>query len=103
MLIGIVVGGGGICVGGAAALLAVFPSSALWTSAIVCSSRYQLAYKTTHYSYKPGQSGRNVNFQCVSDASSYYANDLTIAGLQTLAIALLLGGIFLAVKMFRRP
>ncbi len=76
MLIGIVVGGGGICVGGAAALIAVFPSSALWTSA---------------------------NFQCVSAAGSYYANNLAIAGLQTLAIALVLGGIFLAVKMFRRP
>lgn len=103
MLIGIVVGGGGICVGGAAALIAVSPSSALWTSAIVCSSPYQLAYKTAHYSYKPGQSGRTVNFQCVSGAGSYYANNLAIAGLQTLAIALVLGGIFLVVKMFRRP
>ena len=103
MLIGMVVGGGGICVGGAAALLAVFPSSALWTSAIVCSSPYQLAYETAHYSYKPGQSGRTVNFQCVSGANSYYADNLAIAGLQTLAIALVLGGIFLAVKMFRRP
>jgi hypothetical protein len=55
-----------------------------------------------HYSYKPGQSGRTVNFQCVSDANSYYANNLAIAGLQTLAIALVLGGIFFAVKMFRR-
>jgi hypothetical protein len=37
-----------------------------------------------------------VNFQCVSDTASYYANNLAIA---------LLGGIFLAVKavkMFRR-
>ena len=101
-LIGIIVGGGGICVGGAAALIAVFPSSALWTSAIVCSSPYQLAYKTAHYSYKPGQSGRTVNFQCASDAGSYYANNLEIGGLQALAIALVLGGIFFAVTMFRR-
>ena len=102
MLIGIIVGGGGICGGGAAALIAVFPSSALWTSAIVCSSSYQLAYKTAHYSYKPGQSGRTVSFQCVDGANAYAANDLAIGGLQTLAIALVLGGIFVAVKLFRR-
>jgi len=103
MLVPIILGGGGICVGGAAALLAVFPSSALWTSVIVCSSPNQLAYTTAHYSYKPGQSGRTVSFQCVSGANAYYANNLAIAGLQTLAIALVLGGVFLAVKMFRRP
>jgi hypothetical protein len=40
----------GICVGGAAAVTAIFPSSALWMSAIVCRSPYQLDYSTSHYS-----------------------------------------------------
>ncbi len=101
-IIGIVGGGFGICIGGAAALVAVFPSSALWTSAIVCSSPYQLAYGTSHYSYKPGQSGRIVSFQCVNGANAYAANHLAIGGLQALAIALVACGILVAVKLFRR-
>lgn len=80
----------GVCVGGAAAVTAIFPSSALWMSAIVCRSPYQLDYSTSHYSYKPGQSGTSVSFQCVSGASSYDANNFAIDGLQSLAIALVL-------------
>jgi hypothetical protein len=84
------VGGGGIglCVGAAAAVTAVIPSSALWMSAIVCSSGYQMAYNTSDYSYKPGQSGTSVSFHCVGDAGSYDVNDFAVFGLQFLLIAL---------------
>jgi hypothetical protein len=86
-----VIGGAiGLCVGGAAAVTAVMPSSALWMSPIVCSSGYQLAYNTSHYSYKPGQSGTSVSFQCVSGDSSHDVNDLAIFGLQSLLAALVL-------------
>ncbi len=84
------VGGGGIglCAGAAAAVTAVVPSSALWMSAIVCDSGYQMAYNTSDYSYKPGQSGTTVSFQCVGDAGSYDVNDFAVFGLQFLLIAL---------------
>ena len=84
------VGGGGIglCGGAAAAVTAVIPSSALWMSAIVCDSGYQMAYNTSDYSYKPGQSGTTVSFQCVGDAGSYDVNDFAVFGLQFLLIAL---------------
>jgi hypothetical protein len=89
-IIGVIGGMLGICVGGAAALTAVFPDIALWMSPIVCRSPYQLAYNTSHYSYKPGQSGTSVSFQCVSDAGSYDANQFAIIGLQSVLIALVL-------------
>jgi hypothetical protein len=78
------IGGGafGLCAGGAAAMTAVIPSSALWMSAIVCDSGYQLAYNTSDYSYKPGQSGTSVSFQCVGDAGSYDVNDFAVVALQ---------------------
>jgi uncharacterized coiled-coil protein SlyX len=84
------VGGGGIglCIGAAAAATAAIPSSALWMSAIVCDSGYQMAYNTSDYSYKPGQSGTTVSFQCVGDAGSYDVNDFAVVGLQFLLIAL---------------
>jgi hypothetical protein len=86
------VGGGviGICVGGAAAVTALIPSSALWMSAIVCRGGYQMGYNTSHYSYKPGQSGTSVSFQCVSDADSYDVNDFAVFALQSLLAALVL-------------
>jgi hypothetical protein len=62
-IIAVVGGAIGLSVGGAAALTAVFPASALWMSPIVCGSGYDLVYNTSHYSYKPGQSGTNVSFQ----------------------------------------
>ncbi|MFZ1175841.1 MAG: hypothetical protein WAO15_06140, partial [Mycobacterium sp.] len=43
-IVGMIGGAIGICVGGAAALIAVLPSSVLWMSPIVCSRPYQLAY-----------------------------------------------------------
>src|ERR1700754_1126328 len=63
-LIGGAIGAIGGCVGGAAALTAVLPSTALWTSAIVCDGPNQLMTNTSHYSYKPGQSGTAIDFQC---------------------------------------
>jgi hypothetical protein len=86
------VGGGvlGGAVGGAAALTAVIPSSALWMSGIVCNSPYHLAYATSHYSYKPGQSGTSVGFQCVSGDSSYPVNGFGIMALQTVPVLLVL-------------
>jgi hypothetical protein len=84
------VGGGGIglCIGAAAAATAVIPSSALWKSAIVCDSGYQMAYNTSDYSYKPGQSGTTVSFQCVGDAGTYDVNNFAVFALQFLLIAL---------------
>ncbi len=57
----------GLCVGAAAAVTAVIPSTALWMSPIVCRGGYEMVYNTAHYSYKPGQSGTSVSFQCVGD------------------------------------
>jgi hypothetical protein len=95
------VGGGviGACVGGAAALTALVPSSALWMSAIVCRGGYQMGYNTSHYSYKPGQSGTTVSFQCASGADSYDVNDFAVFALQSglaalvLCVALAVGGL----------
>jgi len=86
------VGGGvlGGSVGGAAALTAVIPSSALWTSGIVCNSPYHLAYTTSNYSYKPGQSGTSVGFQCVSGDSSYPVNGFGIMALQAVPVLIVL-------------
>lgn len=101
------VGGAGVlggAVGGAAAVTAVIPSSALWMSGIVCSSPYHLAYTTSHYSYKPGQSGTSVGFQCVSGNSSYPVNELTIIGLQAVPLLLVLCGVvgFVLRRLLRR-
>ncbi|HUO39223.1 MAG TPA: DUF3060 domain-containing protein, partial [Mycobacterium sp.] len=90
-IIGVAGGAVGIIFGGAAALTAVMPSSALWTSAIICGGPNQLTYNTSHYSYKPGQSGTSVSFQCVSPAGTYDVNDFAIMGLQALLVALVLG------------
>jgi hypothetical protein len=87
-ILGVGGGGFGLCVGAAAAVTAAIPSSALWMSAIVCDSGYQMAYNTSDYSYKPGQSGTSVSFQCVGDAGSYDVNDFAVFGLQFLLIAL---------------
>jgi hypothetical protein len=92
----------GICVGGAAAITAMFPSTALWMSPIVCRSPYQLAYSTPHYSYKPGQSGTSVSFQCVSGDTSDYANGSVIDALRSVLIALILGATVVAIGLLRR-
>lgn len=80
----------GLCVGGAAAVTAVIPSSALWMSPIVCRGGYEMAYNTEHYSYKPGQSGTTVSFQCVGDGDYYDVNDFAVFALQSLLVAVVL-------------
>jgi uncharacterized coiled-coil protein SlyX len=98
------VGGGGIglCIGAAAAATAVIPSSALWMSAIVCDSGYQMAYNTSDYSYKPGQSGTTVSFQCVGDAGSYDVNNFAVFALQSLLIALVVFAVGAVVGLMWR-
>ncbi|OBG26607.1 hypothetical protein [Mycobacterium sp. E3198] len=80
----------GLCVGGAAAVTAVIPSTALWMSPIVCRGGYEMAYNTSHYSYKPGQSGTSVSFQCVGDGDYYDVNDFAVFVLQSLLFAVVL-------------
>jgi hypothetical protein len=93
-LIGVIVSVGGsviaLCVGGAAAVTALIPSSALWMSAIVCRSGHEMGYSASHNSYKPGQSGTSVSFQCVGDADSCDVNDFAVFALQSLVAALAL-------------
>ncbi len=91
-----------VCIGGAVALIAVIPKSALWMGPLVCPSPYRLAYSTSGYSYKPGQSGTSVDFACVSGASSYDANVFAIDGIQSLVIALVLCVVAVAVSLVRR-
>jgi hypothetical protein len=80
----------GLCVGGAAAVTAVIPSTALWMSPIVCRGGYEMAYNASHYSYKPGQSGTSVSFQCVGDGDYYDVNDFAVFVLQSLLFAVVL-------------
>lgn len=89
--IGAILGVLGICIGAAASLTATMPRSALWTSPLVCDSGYQLAYNTSNYSYKPGQSGTSVSFECVGATGSYDPNWLAIDALQTVLVSLVLG------------
>ncbi|MGZ4577369.1 MAG: hypothetical protein ACXVX1_06550 [Mycobacterium sp.] len=103
--IGLIGGLFGICVGAAAAVTAVIPSSALWMGAIVCPSGYGMAFSTSHYSYKPGQSGTSVSFQCVSGDSAYDVNDFAVFGLQFLLVVLLVcvgGGLIWRLTRRRR-
>ena len=106
-IVGVVGGAIGLCVGGAAAVTTVFPSSALWMSGIVCRSPYHLAYNTSHYSYRPGQSGTSASFQCVSSESSYNVNDFVLMGLQSLLAAfvlcVVLGVGVLMRRLLRKP
>ncbi|OBK43687.1 hypothetical protein [Mycobacterium sp. 1081908.1] len=89
--IGAVLGTFGLCIGAAASLTAMMPSSALWTSPFVCDSGYQLAYDTTNYSYKPGQSGTSVSFECVGATGSYEPSWIAIDAFQTVLAAVVLG------------
>jgi hypothetical protein len=105
--IGAILGTLGICVGAAASLTAMMPSSALWTSPFVCDSGYQLAYDTTNYSYKPGQSGTSVSFECVGATGSYEPSWIAIDALQTLLAAVVLGAAvavgLMIWRLIRRP
>lgn len=104
--IGAIIGALGICIGAAASLTAMLPASAMWTSAFVCDSGYQLAYNTTNYSYKPGQSGTSVSFECVGATGSYEPSWIAIDALQTILTTVVLGvavGVgFLIWRGFRR-
>jgi hypothetical protein len=92
----------GICVGAAAALTAVFPATALWASVIVCRSPYHLDYSTSHYSYRPGQSGTSVSFLCVNGDAWYGVNEFALMALQSLLIGLVVSGIVTAAWLIRR-
>ncbi|ORV85971.1 hypothetical protein AWC11_18895 [Mycobacterium interjectum] len=104
--IGAIIGALGLCIGAAASLTATMPASAMWTSPFVCDSGYQLAYNTTNYSYKPGQSGTSVSFECVGATGSYEPSWIAIDALQTILAAVVLGAAvgvgFLIWRAFRK-
>jgi DUF3060 family protein len=101
-LFGAVAGAIGFCAGGAAALTAVLPSSALWTSSIVCGGRNQLMVNTSHYSYKPNQSGTTVGFQCLRADGAHDASWFTITVLQSILVTLMLAGVAAVAFVMRR-
>jgi hypothetical protein len=74
------VGAIGLCVGFAAAVIALVPSSALWMSGIVCISGYRLVHNPA---------GQSVSFHCVDGDSSYDVEDLAVL-LQCVLVALVL-------------
>jgi hypothetical protein len=106
-LIGAILGAVGICIGAAASLTATMPSSALWTSPFVCDSGYQLAHNTSNYSYKPGQSGTSVSFECVGATGWYEPSWIAIDAFQTVLVTLVLGAAvavgFVVWRQFRKP
>ena len=97
----------GACVGGVAAVTAVAPSTMLWASPIVCRSPYHLDYSTSNYSYRPGQSGTSVSFQCVNGTDWYRVNEFALVGLQSLLVVLVLGVALgvgaLVLRVVRKP
>jgi hypothetical protein len=101
-LFGAIAGAIGFCSGGAAALIAVLPTSALWTSRIICGAPNQLMINTSHYSYKPNQSGTTVDFECLKADGVYEANFLAISALQAVLIAVVFAGIAAVVLVLRR-
>jgi hypothetical protein len=101
-LFGAIAGVIGFCAGGGAALIAVLPSSALWTSRIICGGPNQLMINTSHYSYKPNQSGTTIDFECLKADGVYEANFLAISALQSLLIAVVLAGVAAVVIVLRR-
>ncbi|MGX9788867.1 DUF3060 domain-containing protein [Mycobacterium sp. MMS18-G62] len=101
-LFGAIAGVIGVVAGGGSALTAMLPSTALWTSALVCGGPNQLIVNTSHYSYAPGQSGSSVNFQCLSGNGAHDASWLAISAWQSLAIALVLAGVVAVGLLIRR-
>jgi hypothetical protein len=61
---------------------------------------------TSHYSYRPGQSGTSVDFQCVGLDGARDASFFAIATLQGLIFALMMAGVvavgLLVRQLFRR-
>jgi hypothetical protein len=101
-LVGAIAGIGGVVAGGGAALTASFPSSALWTSALVCGKPGALMIDTSHYSYRPGQSGTSVGFQCVDAGGGRDAGFLAISVLQSVLVAIVVAGVAAVVLLLRR-
>ncbi|MEE6179592.1 hypothetical protein [Mycobacterium sp. 050134] len=97
--IGAILGILGVCVGSGAAITAMVPSSALWMSPLVCSGPYHLTYNTWSYSYRPGQSGTSVSFQCVGDSDWYNPSWLAIDALQSAMATLIIGGAIVVGRM----
>jgi hypothetical protein len=96
-IIGAIGAGIGLCVGAAAGVIALTPSSAVWMSGIVCISGYRLAY---------GDAGQSLSFHCVNGDSSYDVKDLAVL-LQSVLAALVLCvgliGIGLVRARLRKP
>lgn len=101
-LLGAIAGLIGLCGGGASALTAVLPSSALWTSAIVCGAPNQLMVNTSNYSYSPNQSGTTVDFVCLRTDGAHDASWFTITALQSVLVALIAAGAVAVVLAARR-
>jgi hypothetical protein len=76
----------------------LIPSSALWTSGIVCNTPSHLAYSE---SLSLGHATSRT-FQCVSGDSSYAASKVAIYALQTLISALVLCGAVAAGRLTSR-
>ena len=74
----------GLCVGFAAAVIALIPSSALWMSGIVCISGYRLVHNPA---------GQSVSFHCVDGDSSYDVKDLAVLLQSVLAAFVLCVGL----------
>ena len=84
-------------------LTAIVPPSGLWTSGIVCGETGQLVFRTSTYSYKPGQSGISYNFQCVTADGAHDASYLAISAVQSVVIgAVLCAGAAIAFLIWRR-
>jgi hypothetical protein len=92
----------GVIGGGAASLTAVLPTSALWTSAIVCGGPNELMVNTSHYSSRPGNSSTSVNFQCLAADGGHDASWFAITSLQAVMIALVAAGVVAVGLLIRR-
>ena len=101
-LFGAVAGFIGLCAGGGSALIAMFPTSALWMSAIICGAPNQLMVNTANYSYKPNQSGTTVDFECLKADGVYEASWLAISALQGVLVAVVLAGVLAVALAIRR-
>ena len=101
-LFGAIAGIIGFCAGGGSALIAALPTSALWTSRIICGAPNQLMVNTAHYSYKPNQSGTTVDFECLKADGVYDANWLAISALQSVLVAVVMAGVAAVVIVLRR-
>ena len=87
----------------AAVLTYAVPSSAQWASGMMCSSPYRLQGSDVQTSgVYGGQTSGTFSFTCVSGDSSYDVNSFPVIALQTLPVALVLCGVIVGVRMWRR-